>query len=140
MTVAGSSTPAIKPPWNWTVRDREQKAKLWEQLSDWVSWLEQAYDTWVRLPPCWALHEGLSTELRIFWYWHKLVMNGQSDPALAVRWHRELRTSAQAWFSLTNCAHEPPLRQLDAIAEQRAQQVAAFTRAAIDSDVRKGRE
>jgi hypothetical protein len=137
MTASVSSPPSIKPPWNWTDRDREQKKILWKQLSDWVNWLEHAYDTWVQLPPCWALHEGLCTELRIFWYWHKLVMKAQSDPAQAVRWHRELRTSAHAWSLLANCAHEPQLRQLDAMAEQRAQQVASFTHAAIDADVRE---
>ena len=42
---------------------------------------------------------------------------GDANPVDAVRWHQELRRSADAWRELTTCGHEAPLRHHAAIAE-----------------------
>ena len=100
-------------PWWWDDLDDDERAQNWQGLAWWVDWLVDAYSPWVVLPPCWALHEGIATELKVFWNWHALAIKVESSPADAIRWHQELRTSATAWRELANCKHEPQLVQLE---------------------------
>ncbi len=103
-------TDKPQPPWVWDDLTDEVRAESWRKLAEWVEWLEEAYATWVTLPPCWPVHEGLRTELAMFWYWHRWVSTAAVNPIDGVRWHNEMRRSAQAWRELAACQHEPPVR------------------------------
>lgn len=103
--MAESSTP----PWVWTDLTPDRLARNWQELAAWVAWLEDAYAPWVLLPACWPDHEGLRTELTMYWYWHRWVQRKAANPIDGVRFHQELRRSAQAWRELSNCRHDPPM-------------------------------
>lgn len=105
------------PPWVWTDLALDRDAETWDRFVAWVDWLEDAYAPWVLLPPCWPDHEGLQTELRMYWYWHRWVQRKAVNPIDGVRWHQELRRSATAWQELANCRHDPPLPHRDQIRE-----------------------
>lgn len=107
----GRLTTETPPPWVWDHVSEEPRAELWRRLAEWVEWLEGAYAPWVTLPPCWPAHEGLVVELRMFRQWHRWLMSQATQPADGVRWHQDLRRSAQAWQVLAGCRHEPPIRQ-----------------------------
>ncbi|MET7281898.1 hypothetical protein ABZS29_26940 [Kribbella sp. NPDC005582] len=98
-----------KPPWVWDEKEPHEREGNWDKLAAWVAWLEEAYAPWVLLPPCWPVHEGLRTELTMYWYWHKWVMSTAVNPIDGVRWHNEIRRSASAWRELATCRHEPPV-------------------------------
>ncbi|GAA1603376.1 hypothetical protein GCM10009789_66720 [Kribbella sancticallisti] len=100
---------ASKPPWVWDELTEEVREQSWQRLAEWVGWLEDAYSPWVMLPPCWPVHEGLRTELTMFWYWHRWLTTAAVNPIDGVRWHNDLRRSALAWRELANCRHEPPV-------------------------------
>jgi hypothetical protein len=97
------------PPWVWDGLGDEVRGAAWNGLAAWVDWLEEAYAPWVMLPPCWPVHEGLRTELTMFWYWHRWVMSAAVNPIDGIRWHNELRRSAVAWRELSTCRHETPV-------------------------------
>ncbi|WP_187369727.1 hypothetical protein [Fodinicola acaciae] len=118
--------PAKKAPWVWDQQDSASYPTKWKSLAEWVQWLQEAYHPWVLLPPCWPAHEGLSTELRLFWYWHRWTMGGSASPVDAVRWHNDLRQSASAWRELAACTHEAPLPHRAAIERQRRDRTEAF--------------
>lgn len=94
--------------WVWEHLPEAGRQELWRGLAGWVEWLEQAYAPWVVLPPCWAAHEGLSTELAMLWCWHDRLRTRESDPADGVRWHAELRHAAGAWQAVAMCEHQLP--------------------------------
>ncbi|ADJ50408.1 hypothetical protein AMES_8582 [Amycolatopsis mediterranei S699] len=109
------------PPWIWDALEDDVRARSWQELADWVDWLGEAYSPWVHLPPCWPAHEGLKTELSMFWYWHRWLSTAAVNPIDGVRWHNELRRSAQAWRELATCQHEPPVaHHHQIVAAQRA--------------------
>jgi hypothetical protein len=99
---------AQPPPWVWDQLPDELYAESWRRLADWVEWLERAYAPWVVLPVCWPAHEGLRTELTVFWVWHRWFTTAAVNPVDGVRWHSELRRAAQDWRALANCLHDPP--------------------------------
>ena len=111
-----------RPPWIWDGLPEDIQAESWRRLAAWVEWLEEAYAPWVVLPACWPAHEGLLTELRMYWVWHRWLTTAAVNPADGVRWHHELRRSAQAWGELASCRHDPPVRhqeQMRAVQRQR---------------------
>jgi len=121
-------------PWWWDDLDDDERAQNWQGLAWWVDWLVDAYSPWVALPPCWALHEGIATELKVFWNWHALAIKVESSPADAIRWHQELRTSATAWRELANCKHEPQLVQLSTVSQRRREKASAYIAQAVERD------
>jgi hypothetical protein len=98
----------VKPPWDeWAIWDEpELGPDVWAEhfagLASWVAWLQEAY-RFVRLPPCWADHEGLRIELGAFWcQWislHAPVNASQLQAAAGalVGWHDYLRRAAHDW-------------------------------------------
>jgi len=116
-----SDVPAEDPPWVWDRLPEAQRNESWRELVEWVDWLTDAYAPWIVLPDCWPAHEGLRTELTMFWLWHEWLMTAAVNPIDGVRWHQDLRHSAQAWRELANCRHEPPIGHHENIrAAQRA--------------------
>lgn len=109
MTASSPDKPK-SPPWDWSALGPNERAQQWRDLARWVEWLQTAYDQWLNVPACWSQHEGLSLELRVFYYWHQLVTRRSANPVDAIRWHQDLRRSAQAWSALSTCAHEPLTR------------------------------
>lgn len=116
---AGEYEESALPLWVWSDLSPEDYEQTWREFSSWVGWLEQEYASWVRLPPCWPLHEALRVELAMFWYWHGDVMTTVDDPVTGIAWHNDLRQSAQAWQQLADCDHEEPIRYHRQLAEQR---------------------
>lgn len=108
-----------KPPWVWDQLDEETRRDTWQRFAQWVDWLQETYEPWLVLPPCWPLHEALRVELAMFWYWHRYVMTSTANPPEGVRWHNEFRRSAAAWRELANCSHEEPVHYRRQLAEQR---------------------
>lgn len=98
----------VKPPWDeWAVWDESDLGpKVWEDhlkgLATWVSWLQESY-RFVKLPPCWADHEGLRIELEAFWcQWITFFAPVMADHLQAaaggvVAWHDYLRRAAADW-------------------------------------------
>lgn len=127
------------PPWVWDELSAEDHEATWREFSAWVGWLEQEYGTWVRLPPCWPLHEALRAELAMFWYWHGDVMTVVDDPVTGIAWHNDLRQSALAWQQLADCDHEEPIRYHRQLAEQRRVRHERFLGQAITRDGGVGR-
>lgn len=119
------------PLWVWDGLDDELYQGLWREFAAWVRWLEDAYGTWVELPPCWPLHEALREELRLFWYWHTELMTTEDSPVTGIAWHNDLRQSAQAWRELASCEHAEQLRYHRQLAEQRRSRHEGFLEQAI---------
>jgi len=119
------------PLWVWDGLPDDQYVVLWREFAAWVAWLEDAYGTWVKLPPCWPLHEALRTELSMFWYWHNEIMTTEQNPVTGIAWHNDLRNSALAWQELAGCAHEEPIRYHHELADARRQKHGAFLEQAI---------
>jgi hypothetical protein len=117
---------AKKAPWVWDQEDSEVYRAKWEHLAEWVNWLQEAYQPWVVLPPCWPVHDGLCAELKLFWYWHRWTLGGSATPVDAIRWHSDLRHSATAWRELAACTHDAPLRHRAEFEDQRRSRSAAF--------------
>lgn len=116
------TTGSKAPPWVWDHLSEEMYAESWRRLAAWVEWLEGAYAPWVVLPACWPAHEGLRTELTIFWIWHRWLMTTAVNPVDGARWHSDLRRAAGAWRELASCRHDAPLRhqqQMDANRRER---------------------
>lgn len=124
------------PPWVWADLDSDKLERSWRDLATWVDWLEDAYAPWVLLPACWPDHEGLRTELRMFWYWHRWVQRKAVNPIDGVRWHQELRRSAQAWRDLANCRHDPPMPHRQQIRTVERQRRDAYITEAIRTEAR----
>jgi hypothetical protein len=119
------------PGWVWDEVPDEERAVLFAQVAGWVEWLETAYEPWVALPACWPLHEALRVELTMFWLWHRRIMSTETEASEGVRWHHELRRSADAWRALATCTHEPPTRQRFLLARARHQLTNEHVRQAI---------
>lgn len=117
-------------PWWWEDLDGASRAERWDRFEPWVEWLVEAYAPWVALPPCWALHEGMCTELKVFWTWHEWAIKQRSNPVDAVRWHQDLRSSAKSWRELATCKHEPESVHLSSMSQRRNQRTADFVRQA----------
>lgn len=122
--------PHSGSPWWWNGFDQTLYDECWDEFEPWVDWLVEAYAPWVVLPPCWALHDGLATELKIFFNWHELAVKVRSNASDAVRWHQELRSSAKAWRELTTCKHEPGSPQMSTMSQRRKNKAADFTQQA----------
>lgn len=120
-TDSGSSS-APRAGWTWEHLSPAQQRDVWGRFVGWVERLRLTYMTVVRLPPCWARHDELVNELRLFWYWDMTLQAG-GRPDEAIRWHNELRHSAEAWRKLANCDHEDPSPIHLEIAEKRATEV-----------------
>ena len=133
-------TDKPKPPWVWDDLTPEVRAESWRRLAEWVEWLEEAYGTWVVLPPCWPVHEGLRTELTMFWYWHRWVSTAAVNPIDGVRWHNELRRSAQAWRELATCQHEPPVRHHQQLLQANRARRDHFLAQAQQAEIRAGQD
>ena len=58
----------------------------------------------------------------------------ESNPADAIRWHQELRTSATAWRELSTCKHEPELVQLTRSRSAAEKKHTAYMAQAMDRD------
>jgi hypothetical protein len=61
-------------------------------------------------------------ELNLFWTWDLLLRTAQ-HPDEGIRWHNELRHSAETWRRLANCDHEEPTAVDVEIVEKRRQDV-----------------
>jgi hypothetical protein len=110
-----------RPPWVWDELPDDAVRERWRALVAWVQWLEDAYQPWVVLPPCWPEHEGLRHELALFWYWHAWLTTTATDPVAGVRWHADLRNAAAAWRELATCGHRPTSAEhAQIVAAQRA--------------------
>lgn len=119
------------PPWVWDHLPDEIYNESWRRFAAWVSWLEEAYAPWVMLPPCWPAHEGLRSELMMFWYWHRYLMNRSANPTEGVRWHADLRRAAYDWRDLAGCTHEPPVRHAQELTEHRNAKTQEFVTALL---------
>jgi hypothetical protein len=122
-----------RPPWVWEVLHTDEQEQSWRRHVAWVEWLQDAYEPWISLPPCWPAHEGLRTELRMFWYWHRWVMTSAMDPRDGVRWHDALRAAARAWSDLAGCSHQSPLRHVGDLRRERRERVADHVRRQLAS-------
>jgi hypothetical protein len=90
--------------WDWAALAQSERDQRWRRLSAWVIWLQEHYSAWVKLPPCWPLHEALRSELEFLRAWHDgLIENG--DGAEGLSWHSSMRSSAAAWAELSDCKH-----------------------------------
>lgn len=91
--------------WDWDQLDPIARRRHWEELASWVAWLQEHYDPWVKLPPCWPRHEALRSELAFFKGWHEDILRG-GDGYDGTTWHSHLRDAAEAWKVLADCQHE----------------------------------
>jgi hypothetical protein len=91
--------------WDWSRLDPAARRQRWDSLVQWVSWLVENYDPWVKLPECWPRHEALRSELAFFQEWHREVVES-GDPYDGTSWHSSLRSAAEAWTLLSTCRHE----------------------------------
>ena len=123
---------APKPPWVWDELSDELRAESWRRLAAWVDWLEHAYAPWIDLPACWPSHEGLRTELTIFYYWHGWLMRSAVNPMDGVRWHNELRNSASAWKVLATCQHDLSVNYPDKLEASRRARRDGFIATVLD--------
>jgi hypothetical protein len=91
--------------WDWQKLSRQERTARWEILVTWVTWLQESYEAWVKLPVCWPRHEALRSELEFFRAWHvSLIESG--TPSEGTDWHSSLRAAAAAWEELAGCGHE----------------------------------
>jgi hypothetical protein len=125
------------PPWVWEHLSDELHDQSLRRLTAWVAWLEEAYAPWVTLPDCWPAHEGLRTELIMFWYWHRYLMTRAVNPTEGVRWHADLRRAAYDWRELAGCTHEPPVRHHEELAEHRHERTQTFVAALMRGAARE---
>ncbi|MGH7911003.1 MAG: hypothetical protein ACREQM_17530 [Candidatus Dormibacteraceae bacterium] len=112
----------VAPPWDWSVAPPAELRESWHDLAVWVEWLRRSYAGWVTLPDCWPRHEPLRSELCAFMWWHRRAQRAADDPEDLIRWHGELRRSAESWARLAACVHDgadPRLRQDEAARRQR---------------------
>ena len=116
----------VGSPWWWRDFDEALYNECWDAFAPWVEWLVEAYAPWVALPPCWALHEGMATELKIFWNWYESAIKLRANPVDAVRWHQDLRSSAKAWRELATCRHEPDSGRPSTTPQRRKEKAADF--------------
>ena len=117
---------SVGSPWWWRDFDEAFYNECWDAFATWVDWLVEAYSPWVVLPPCWALHEGMANELKIFWNWYESAIKVRANPVDAVRWHQDMRSSATAWRELATCKHEPDSGHLPAMSQRRKVKAADF--------------
>lgn len=109
-------------PWSWDDYEPGEVAVEFARLVEWVEALRLRYKSTVRLPACWPRHPELVDELKLFWVWD-LMLRAARHPEEAIRWHGELRRSAEAWRRLANCDHEEPSDIDREIAEKRRRDV-----------------
>jgi hypothetical protein len=101
-----------RPDWS-RLSPAERQAR-WTALVGWVTWLQDTYEAWVKLPECWPRHEALRRELEFFRAWHQDIEDDGTDPYDGTNWHASLRSAALAWQDLANCRHEAePWRHAD---------------------------
>lgn len=93
------------PPWNWSHLPPSELEEAWRELALWVEDLRREYRAWITLPDCWPLHEPLRSELVYFMHWQQRIVHLGDDPEEGVRWHVELRRSAESWGRLASCDH-----------------------------------
>ena len=93
------------PQFDWKALSPMKREELLHALAAWVDWLQQTYETWVKLPPCWPEHEALRAELMFFKVMHEEAMHSQGGYE-GVNWHAMMRNAAQQWEQLASCKHE----------------------------------
>jgi len=91
--------------WDWRRLPAAAQRARWAELAAWVEWLQDNYQSWVRLPPCWPRHEALRSELVFFKAWREDVLLAGSGYD-GVNWHSQLRAAAVEWEPLVDCRHE----------------------------------
>lgn len=101
----GGVTADDRQSWDWDRLDPVARRQQWGKLASWVAWLQEHYESWVKLPPCWPRHEALRSELAFFKGWHEEVMRG-GDGYDGTSWHSHLRDAAEAWLAVADCQHE----------------------------------
>ncbi len=121
----------VAPPWDWSDASAEELLEIWHDLAVWVEWLRRSYTGWVMLPDCWARHEPLRSELCALMWWHRRAQRVSDDPEDLIRWHGELRRSAEAWARLATCDHGAPDGRLQQDEQARRQRLAAHLRRAM---------
>jgi hypothetical protein len=111
---------ATPPVWDWAAMDREQAARAWSVLSEWVrTVLAGQYGLvgtatggnkkTVRFPPCWYRHADLVWELSwLCQEWLLLYRTGYGTPARCGDWHDRYLPGLQrrpAATSAAECKH-----------------------------------
>jgi hypothetical protein len=91
--------------WDWSTLSQTELDRRWQTLAGWVSWLQDNYTPWVKLPPCWARHEALRAELEFFRAWHTQLLE-DGDATEGTSWHSSLRSAASAWMAVADCEHD----------------------------------
>ena len=90
---------------NWQRLPPAARRQQWQRLADWVGWLQDNYQPWVKLPPCWPRHEALRSELNFFQQYYEEVLNGETGYE-GTSWHAQLRAAAIEWEKLAGCRHD----------------------------------
>ncbi len=131
MPADGPMDAAPPPPWDWAGASAQELQENWHDLAVWVEWLRRSYTGWVTLPECWARHEPLRSELCAFMWWHRRAQRASDDPEDLIRWHGELRRSAETWTRLATCDHGTVDGRLQQDEQARRQRLATHLRRAM---------
>ncbi|MBO0701353.1 MAG: hypothetical protein J2P38_00350, partial [Candidatus Dormibacteraeota bacterium] len=127
----GPAEGLAPPPWDWSTASAGELQENWRDLAVWVEWLRRGFSDWVVLPDCWARHEPLRSELCAFMWWHRRAQRASDDPEDLIRWHGELRRSAEFWTRLATCDHGAPDGRLQQDEQARRQRLAGHLRRAM---------
>lgn len=119
------------PPWDWSGASAGELQENWHDLAVWVEWVRRSYTGWVSLPDCWARHEPLRSELCAFMWWHRRAQRASDDPEDLIRWHGELRRSAESWTRLAACDHGTVDGRLQQDEQARRRRLAGHLRRAM---------
>ncbi len=97
-------------PVDWrSLRPSEARA-AWQELRDWVEWLNDRYALDHRVvPPCWYRHPALVEVLTALRDHHRYAFDPMQLPTAASEWHRvfrDLEPRLRDWASRTGCTRE----------------------------------
>ncbi|MBF6171124.1 hypothetical protein [Nocardia blacklockiae] len=110
---------------SWKHLDRDEARQLWEELTQWVAWFRDRYQTASKITPCWYRHGAVVEELTGLMVAHQAVMMVEpgSEGLLTenvTAWHNQwMRSSLDAITKLLgdcteqNCAHRPRPPKVD---------------------------
>ncbi|MGW5383897.1 hypothetical protein [Nocardia sp. NPDC003963] len=75
-TETASNDKKKKPvpgPWSWNDLTQDQARDLWTELTEWVTWLRDAFQLATKIKPCWFRHRAVREHLTALMVAHKAV-------------------------------------------------------------------
>jgi hypothetical protein len=91
VTTAGDDAQELRPSrFAWRYLDRVQARQLWDELTDWTTWIRERYELDTKIPPCWYRHGPVVEELSALMVaWTDAYYRGDEYRDDLTAWHTQ---------------------------------------------------